>query len=101
MCEWENPEVVAAIIGAAGTIIAAVFASVAAWLLGRQIAQRQRLESKLKEAQGDLAFLLEVEARHCAANKLSGGRSNKIIVRKEVWDETGLAWSGKNTPGRV
>lgn len=101
MIPWGSPEVVAAAIGALGTVIATVLASLVAWMLGRQVAQREKLKAQLAEAQADIAFLLAVEERHCELHRTHHGQSHKLRVREHVRQSSGCTWSGRHTPGRV
>lgn len=86
------PQIVSAVFGLIGTITAA--------LIGREFIKRKRLQEKLLIAERDIAFLLEVEAVHCAVHKELGYASLKINVRKGVL-RSGYSWSGRFTPGRV
>lgn len=99
--DWTSPEILSALIGSAGTVLAAILASLAAWLVGRQIGQRERLKTQLDEAHSDIEFLLAVEARHCELHREHTGQSSKIKVRDHVRLNRGLAWSGRHTPGRA
>lgn len=101
MMDWTAPEIIAAIISSAGTVLAAVLASCAAWMLGRQIGQRERLKMQLCEAQADIEFLLAVETRHCEMHREQSGQSSKMKVRDHVRLARGLTWSGRHTPGRA
>jgi hypothetical protein len=86
------PDLVSGLITFAGTIIAA--------FIGQQFVSRRKLQEKLKEAQADIAFLLEVEALHCEKHKLAGHSSSKLRIREQA-RARGQAWSGRFTPGRV
>ena len=97
---WSDPAVMAALIESVGGIAGAAVAALCAALIGGQIAKRKRLEEKLRAAEGDIAFLLEVEAQHCSIHKAETGESRKIKVRRAV-EEKGLTWTGRFTPGRV
>ncbi len=89
-----DPAVQAAMIGALGSILAAVIASIAAALVGKRFADQKRLQDKIRDMQGDLFFLLAVEEEHCRQH------GQKILVRDAV-RANGHAWTGKFTPGRV
>jgi fumarate reductase subunit D len=101
MTAGASPEIVASAIGAVGTVIATVLASLVAWMLGRQVAQRDKLKAQLAEAHTDIAFLLAVEERHCAMHRSHHGQSHKLRVREHVRQSSGCTWSGRHTPGRV
>ncbi|SMP80103.1 hypothetical protein [Noviherbaspirillum suwonense] len=97
---WTDPQVAAALIQAAGAATAAAFAAVGTLMIGRQVARRKRLEEKLLAAQGDIIFLLEVEAQHCELHKQVSSESFKLRVRRTV-TEKGHQWSGRFTPSRI
>ncbi|WP_425952953.1 hypothetical protein [Ralstonia pseudosolanacearum] len=97
---FNDPAVQASIIGAVGTLVASTIAAVCAAIIGKHIANRKRLQEKLRIAQSDIAFLLEVEQLHCEIHKKQGGSSHKNLVREDA-KKRGLEWSGKFTPGRV
>ena len=97
----QHPEVLAAIINGACTVLAAVIAAVAAALIGKKFASRDRLQAEKDAAIKDVHFLLKVEEFHCALHKDSIGESNQRRIREQVRAETGLEWSGRFTPGRV
>lgn len=97
---YSDPAVVAAMIQSGGAIVAAVIAAICAAIIGKQFADRKRLQEELVLAQGDIAFLLGVEAEHCEMHKAISKQSFKHRVRTKV-SERGLNWSGKFTPGRV
>lgn len=94
-----DSQVTAAIITAAGSIIASVIAAVAAVFVGRVFLSREKLKRQLDAAVEDIAFLLKVEERHCELHQQSCGESNKQRVRDHV-KSGGKTWSGKFTPGR-
>ena len=96
--QWHDPSVQAAIISAAGTLLSAIVAAVCATIVGQKIAGRKKLVDKLERAYGDIDFLLEVEAQHCAMHIDHGLESNKRRVRTRASEE-GYSWSGRNTPG--
>lgn len=96
----DNPEAVAALITAAGTVLAAVIAAVAAALIGKRILGREKLQADLDRAIKDIHFLLEVEKRHCEIRKEQGENNNFLTVRSYVTDQRGESWSGRFTPGR-
>jgi hypothetical protein len=94
--QWHEPMVQAAMVYAAGYILAAVIAAACAALIGQQFINRRRLTEKLELARQDILFLLEVEREHCAMHKDRDGESNKIRVRRLVRDK-GQGWSGRFT----
>jgi len=96
-----EPEVQAAWIIAAGTVLGAMIAATAAALVGKIILNREKLAENLEYAKNDIAFLLKVEELHCELHKNSGGNSNKNTVRERVRSNTDLIWSAKFTPGRI
>lgn len=95
-----DPAVVAAIVTALGSIFTTLVAGSCAVLVNRQITRRRRLQSKVDQAQKDIAFLLAVEHQHCQIHSSREGQSLKNIVRDRVRD-AGLQWTGRFTPGRV
>ena len=95
-----NPQVLASVITASGSIIAAVVAGIAAVLVGKAFLSRDKLKDQLNAAASDIAFLLKVEERHCELHQQeASGQSNKQRVR-EYATARGFAWSGRFTPGR-
>lgn len=95
---WTDPVVLSSIIQAVAVIVAAVVAG----LLGKEIANRKKLQCKLVTASQDIEFLLAVEAMHCENNVASTGSSHKVHVRTEVRKrDKNLRWSGQFTPGRA
>lgn len=96
----QEPEVLAAIISGASTILAAVIAAIAAAFIGKKFAAREKLQAERDSAIRDIHFLLKVEQFHCALHKQNTGESNQRRIRELVRTETGLEWSGRFTPGR-
>ena len=94
-----DPQVIAAIVTAVGSIAAAIIAAVAAVFVGRVFLSREKLKGQLDAAVDDIAFLLKVEERHCKLHQQSSGQSNKHRVREQVLSGGGK-WSGRFTPGR-
>lgn len=92
-----HPELLASMIQAGGTVIAA---AVGAGLIGRFIGSKQRLVEELELAIKDIEYLLAVEQRHCDVHKEHGSESNRNRVRTHVNELRGLSWSGRFTPGR-
>ena len=97
---WFDPSVVAAIINGAATIVAGIFAAICAALIGKRIADRDRLQKLLNTSLSDIAFLLEVEKAHCAIHKQRDGQPHLMQARKAARN-AGLSWSGRFTPGRA
>jgi hypothetical protein len=99
---WHDPAVQASIITGVFGLIAAVIAAICATAIGTKIADRKRLEEKLKIACGDIAFLLAVERQHCTIHQKTSEteQSLKLVVRREV-EDAGHTWSGRFTPGRA
>ncbi len=98
--DLSNSEIQAALISGIFTLLSALIAAIAAGIIGNTIADRQKLQEKLKIAIQDIAFLLEVEESHCEHNKHNNRPSRKNTVRNEI-REAGLYFSGQFTPGRV
>ncbi len=98
--DLSNIEIQAALVSGIFTVLSALIAAVAAAIIGNTIADRQKLQEKLKIAIQDIAFLLKVEEIHCEHNKRNSSPSRKNVVRDEV-RETGLDFSGQFTPGRA
>ena len=97
-----TPDVLIAIINALGTVLAALTAGLCAAFVGKRFADRKALEARLKEAQEDILFLLEVERRYGSELSILGENgTRKNTIREQVRQETMLTWSGKNTPGRI
>lgn len=95
-----NTEIQAALISGTFTVLSALIAAVAAAIIGNTIANRRKLQEKLKTAIQDIAFLLKVEEFHCEHNKRNNRPPRKNTVRDEVRD-AGLYFSGQFTPGKV
>lgn len=85
-------ELIAGLFGLGSTVLTGLFSY--------QRKGRQRLEEKLRRAQGDVAYLLEVERLHCEKNRELRHASFKTRVRTEA-SKNGFTWSGAFTPGRV
>lgn len=98
--DLSNPEIQSALISGIFTVLSAIIASVAAAIIGQNIADRRQLQKDLEIAFNDIAFLLEVEELHCENNKNMTGASRKNTVRAAARD-AGLSFSGRFTPGRV
>lgn len=98
---WQDPTVVAAIIGGLTTLLSTVVAATCAALIGKQITGRKRLLRKLHTAINDIAFLLAVEEEHCMANQAGGGESDKQRMRGRATKDRNVSWSGQFTPGRA
>ncbi len=96
---WQAPEVMAAIINAGGSILAALIAAVAAALIGRRFLDQETLRQKLRLAVSDIKFLTEVENLHVGQRKEAESRSTRREVR-EAAKRNGHAWSGKYIPSR-
>jgi len=100
MIIWSDPAVQAAVITAAGTILATLIAAISASLIGKYIADRDKLKENLNLAINDIAFLLVVEEEHCNVHRENTSQSSKLRIRQIAVDR-GLTWSGKFTPGRA
>lgn len=87
-----QPEIIAGLFGLGSTILTGLFSY--------HRKSRQRLEEKLRRAQADVAYLLEVERLHCEKNRELRHASFKTRVRTEA-SKNGFTWSGAFTPGRV
>lgn len=101
MIHWNDPAVQSSLIGAIGSIVTGTIAAVCAAVIGKHFARVKSLKEKLAIAQNDIAVLLKVEEKHCEMNRQRDGETHKIRVRQAVREETGMAFSGKFTPGRV
>lgn len=86
------PEIIAGLFGLGSTILTGLFSY--------HTKSRQRLEERLRRAQADVAYLLEVERLHCEKNRELRQASFKTRVRTEA-SKNGFTWSGAFTPGRV
>lgn len=95
-----NPEITAAMITAAGTIIASLLLALGAWITGRVVLDRRRPLYDYNLARANLAFLMAVEEAHCQKLKEETGESHRMRIRSQVKTETGLDWSGQHTPGQ-
>lgn len=84
--------IISGIFGLATTIIGAV--------IHQEYMSRKRLKEKLRRAEQDVLFLLEVERLHCAQNLKLRHASFKTRVRNEAFGH-GFTWSGSFTPSRV
>lgn len=100
MINWSDPAVQAAVINAAGTILATLIAAISASVIGKFIADRDKLKDNLNLAINDIAFLLAVEDEHCKVHRENTNQSSKLRIRQFATDR-GLTWSGKFTPGRA
>ncbi|MDN0082361.1 hypothetical protein QU487_06290 [Crenobacter sp. SG2305] len=93
-----DPAVQASLIGAIGTVAAALIAAVIAAGVSWQISNRRRLIEKLNMALDDIAFLLYVEKELCG----NGDSPHRLkLETREKARAAGLSFSGKLTPGRV
>lgn len=95
-----DPAVQSAFIQAVGAVLAALIAAVCATIIGRQIANRRKLQASLQDAVADIQFLLAVETAHCDLHKEVSEESFKQRIRQVARDQ-GYEWSGKFTPGRA
>lgn len=84
--------IISSIFGLVSTIIGAV--------IHQEYMSRKRLKEKLRRAEQDVLFLLEVERLHCAQNLKLRQASFKTRVRNEAFGR-GYTWSGSFTPSRV
>ena len=98
--DLSNVEIQKTLISGVFSTFNTILAVLAANLIGQTIANRKKLQEKLKQAIDDIEFLLQVEKEHCDNNKENLGESRKNKVRKAVRND-GLKFSGKFTPGRV
>lgn len=80
------------IFGLATTIICA--------LIHQEYMSRKRLKERLRRAEQDVLFLLEVEQLHCDKSRELRQASFKTRVRNEAFGH-GFTWSGAFTPSRV
>ena len=96
-----DPQVTAALINGVSTVVAAGIAAVAAAVIGKRFAAREKLQQNLDAAINDIHFLLAVEQRHCELHKGNSDESNFLRVRKHVEGQGKVSWSGLFTPGRV
>lgn len=94
-----DPQIISSIIIGASTILATVFGAGTAWLIGRKISRRQKLQDDLDRAVRDIHFLLAVEEAHCARNKAEGNDSFKLRTRNAVRESSDADFSGRFTPG--
>lgn len=90
-----DAQVLAALIQAIGSVLAAGIAGVCAALIGKKFADRQRLQSNLVTAANDIAFLLAVE-RTCVEQY----SVSKLDVRESAKAQ-GYEWSGQFTASRL
>lgn len=94
-----DPQIFSSIIIGSSTILATVLGAGTAWLIGRKISRRQKLQDDLDRAVRDIHFLLAVEEAHCARNKASGNDSFKLRTRNAVRESSDADFSGRFTPG--
>lgn len=94
-----DPQIISSIIIGASTILATVLGAGTAWLIGRKISRRQKLQDDLDRAVRDIHFLLAVEEAHCARNKAEGNDSFKLRTRNAVRESSDADFSGRFTPG--
>lgn len=95
-----DPVVEAAWIQTAGTVFASLLGAAIAGWYGKRWLRQEQLGKQLKSARDDIAFLLEVENIYVQRTREIDQVPGKLSVRKEV-EQSGLAWSGQHTPGRV
>lgn len=100
MIIWSDPSVQSALISTAGTVFATIVATVCAAVIGKRIANGEKLKENLEIAINDIAFLLAVEKQHCMINKEITNQSSKLKIR-QLAESSGLIWSGRFTPGRA
>lgn len=93
---WTDSSVQSALIQAIGAVIAVM----GTFVIGKQFANRRKLQAKLCLAQQDILFLLAVEEAHTEIHVGNTGSSHKNRVR-ELARKRGHVWSGKFTPGRA
>lgn len=98
--DLSNIEIQKTIIAGSFSVLSTVIAAVTASLIGKNIADRRKLQEKLEAAISDIEFLLQVEKIHCDDNRNEHGESNKNRIRQEARN-SGFSFSGKFTPGRV
>lgn len=95
-----EPEVLAAMVLGMFTVFATLIAAISAALIGKRFQNQSQIKSDLRQAISDIEFLLEVERKHCEIHRSVSGDSKAKTVRKEI-KASGLAWSGRFTPGRA
>ena len=95
-----DPAFQSSVVSAVGAILSALIAALCATIIGRQIADRRKLQAALQCAVGDIHFLLAVESAHCDRHKEFTEESFKQRIRQVARDQ-GFEWSGRYTPGRV
>jgi hypothetical protein len=100
MIIWSDPAVQASVIATAGTVFATIVATICAAVIGKRIANGEKLKENLDVAINDIAFLLAVEDEHCKVHKENTNQSSKLRIRQFAV-ERGHTWSGKFTPGRA
>lgn len=100
MIIWSDPSVQSAMITTAGTVFATIVATVCAAIIGKRIANGEKLKENLDVAINDIAFLLAVEEEHCKVHKENTNQTSKLRIRQFAV-ERGHTWSGKFTPGRA
>lgn len=100
MIIWSDPSVQSALITTAGTVFATILATICAAVIGKRIANGDKLKENLEIAINDIAFLLAVEEEHCLVHKENTKQSSKLKIR-QIAESRGLVWSGKFTPGRA
>lgn len=92
-----DPQIISSIIIGSSTILATVLGAGTAWLIGRKISRRQKLQDDLDRAVRDIHFLLAVEEAHCARNKADGNDSFKLRTRNAVRESSDADFSGRFT----
>lgn len=97
---WASAEVQAAAISSIGSLLATTITALGAFFVGKRFIDQKYLKDRLLLAQGDIAFLLAVEAEHCKHHAALGGQSLKSAMRKAA-REQGFEWSGRFTPSRA
>lgn len=94
----DSPEVLAAYISGGATIIATLLAAIAASIIGKNFAGREKLKSDLEDAKKDIEYLLAVELRHCELHREHGKGSNKLRARRDVEKNRHLKFSKRFYP---
>lgn len=87
-------EVIVAIIEASGVIVAAILTSAALLFSAFAVFSKKRLRKMLKTALNDLQYFQYLEKVHVEMEIGRTGKSNKLMARATVRDETGLIHSG-------
>jgi len=95
-----DSEVIAARINLGGTVTASIIVATVAGWFGRRWLNQEKLRAKLKTAQEDIKFLIELGRLYLGQTKEDPSVTGKYITRDKA-RKNGFKWSGENTSSRI